>query len=274
MRFRDAGLEISATSGAGTFGQHLSAIIEETIWFTLGQPLRADIIQYRIGNREGITIYSRGRDDGLPSAMPPYRIGIVDSAEVLGEIFCKYLAHVSGERTESYHPLSVLVRKALRAEAGTVEELALARSVAIEGIVNLAFSNLGKPKTGVIAAASALEGLLEEPLESAVICVIKDRVQGFFAALRRPSSRMALRSLAESGVITEQQLEAWEKLRHVAAHGQEYQLPFREVFELSEHLRVLMARLVFELIGYKGAYTDYGTPAWPTRRHGAADAAA
>jgi len=270
MRLRDAGFEISATSRGGTFVQHLGAIIEEAIWFTLGQPLRADIVQYRLADREGITIHSKGRDDELPSAMPPYHIGILDSAEVLGEIFCRYFDYVSRERTERYHPLSVLIRKALRAEAGTVEELALACSVAIEGIVNLAFGDLGRPEKRVLAAVSSLEGLLEEHLES---CVIKDRVQGFFAALKRPSSRTALRSLSRCGVITDQQFEAWETLRHVAAHGQEYQLPSREVFELSQHLRVLMARLVFELIGYKGTYTDYGSPAWPTRRHDAEYAA-
>jgi hypothetical protein len=266
MRLRDAGFEITATSDASPIASHLVAIIEEAMWFTLGQPLRADIVQYRVADREGITIHSRGRDDELPSAMPPYHIGIVDSAKVLGEIFCRYLGYVSGERSERYHPLSVLVRKVLRAEAGTIEELALARSVSIEGVVHLGFSSLGGPETGVREAVSALEELLEEHLGSSVI---KDRVQGFCAALRRSSSRTALRSLAGRGVITEEQVEAWEKLRYVAAHGQEYQLPFREVFELSEHLRVLMARLVFELIGYKGAYSDYGTRGWPTRRHDA-----
>jgi len=263
-RFREGGFEINGTSSAGTFDQDLGAIIEEAMWFTLGQPLRADIIQYRMADKEGIRIHSRGRDDELASAMPPYHIGISDSAKVLGEIFCKYLVHVSRERSDRYHPLSVLIRKALRAEAGTIEELALARSVAIEGIVDLAFARLGKADKEVLEAVSALEELLDEHLKSSVI---KDRVRGCLAAIRRPSSRTALRSLVRDGVITKEQLDAWETLRHVAAHGQEYQLPYREIFELSEHLRVLMARLVFEQIAYRGAYTDYGTPSWPTRQH-------
>jgi len=264
MRFQELGFEINCTSGAGGFSQDLGAAIEEAIWFTLGQPLRADIVQYRMADKEGITIHSRGRDDELASAMPPYHIGILDSATVLGEMFCRYLAHVSIERNDRYHPLSVLIRKALRSEARTLEEIALARCVAIEGIVDLKFAHLGEPTAEALAAVSVLEELLEDHLKS---CAIKRRVEGFFGSVRGCSSRTALRTLAGRGVITDEQLKSWEKLRHVAAHGREYELPHREVFELSEHLRVLMARLVFESIGYSVAYTDYGTPAWPTRKH-------
>jgi hypothetical protein len=178
--------------------------------------------------------------------------------------FSRYLAHVSVGRDGRYHPLSVLIRRALRAEAGTLEEAALARCVVVEGIADLAFPDLGKPSPKTLKAVVALEDLLREHLESSLI---RTRVEGFFGALRGRNARAALHSLAEQGVVTDDQLEAWERLRHVAAHGREYQLPLREVFELSQKVRVLMSRLVFESIGYAGAYTDYGSPGWPVRNH-------
>jgi hypothetical protein len=270
MRFRDESFEISASVEEGASLEDLGAIIEETIWFTLGQPVRADIVRYRRAGREGITIHSRGRDDALASAMPPYHIRIPDSASVLGEMFCKYFKHVAVDRDGRYHPLSVLIRKALRAETGTVEEAALARCVAIEGIVDLEFPDRGKPSDEVLEAVSTLKELLEDHLESSPI---KSRVEGFFGSVRGRSSRTALHTLAEQKVITDDQLEAWETLRHVAAHGREYQLPPREVLELTEKLRVLMSRLVFEGIGYTGTYTDYGTRGWPVQSHKSPDVA-
>lgn len=265
IRFRETGLEVSASAGGGALPREAGAIIEETIWFTLGQPVRADIVQYRQGIVEGIVIHRRGRDEALSLATPPYHIQIRDSAAVLEGMFCKYLSHVSRDRQGRYYPLSVLVRKALRAEAGTLEEAALARCVAIEGVTDLEFQDLGRPTDETLAAVSTLEDLLGEHLK---LSPIKDRVKGFLGVMKGYSSRSAIRALAKQGVITDQQLAAWETLRHTAAHGHEYQLPHREVFELLERLRVLMNRLVFQAIGYDGAYTDYGSRGWPTRTHG------
>jgi len=265
MRFLDQGFEVSISAKETELPPELDAIIDETIWFTLGQPLRADIVRFRQDNTEGIVIHSRGRDEALASAMPPYHISIRDSATVLGTMFCDYSTHVSGNRDGQYHPLSVLVRKAIRAEAGTLEEAALARCVAIEGIVGLEFSDLGGPSDETLDAVSVLEDILADHLESSPI---RSRVEGFFSSVRGRNSRTALHTLAQRGVITDKQRAAWETLRHVAAHGGEYNIPHREVFELSQKLRVLMMRLVFESIGYCGAYTDYGSRNWPTRRHG------
>ena len=269
MRFLDQGFEASVSVKEAELPPELDAIIEETIWFTLGQPLRADVVRFRQGNTERIIIYSRGRDEALASAMPPYHIPIRDSAMVLGAMFCDYFTHVSGNRDGRYNPLSILVRKALRAEAGTLEEAALARCIAIEGIVSLKFSDLGGPSDETLDAVSALEPILVDQLASSPI---RSRVEGFLASVKGRNSRTALHTLAQRGVITDEQLTAWETLRHVAAHGGEYDIPYREVFDLLQRLRVLMMRLIFESISYRGAYTDYGSRNWPTRRHDTTDA--
>jgi len=265
IRFGDQGFEVSVSMKSAELPQDLGASIEEAIWFTLGQPLRADIVRFRQNDAEGVVIHSRGRDEALASPMPPYHISILDSAAVLGAIFCDYYSHVSGNRDGRYHPLSVLVRKALRAEAGTLEEAALARCVAIEGIVGLNFSDLGGASDETLDAVAAIERILADHLESSPI---RSRVEGFFGSVKGSSSRTALHALAQRGVITDEQLTAWETLRHVAAHGGEYDIPPREVFELSQRLRTLMMKLIFETIGYQGAYTDYGSQNWPTRRRG------
>jgi hypothetical protein len=263
LRRGEAGFEINVLGEAGSIRPGLDTRLEEALWFSLAQPLTADVIQYRRGEQQGIVLRSRARREKVRTAVSPYSVHHVDAATVLGEILCRYLAYVAQDDAPRFHPLSVLIRKVLRAGDGTIEEFALALCVSIEGIVHLAFSDLGQAEAEVLSAVSELEELLKGHLESSLI---KERVRGFFAAVKGPSSRTAIRSLVKRGVITHEQFEAWEGLRHVAAHGKEYDLPFRELYELSWQLRVLMAKLVFELVGYTGPYTDYGTLGWPTQR--------
>jgi len=198
MRFHESAFDVVATSQSRALSEELPAIIEESIWFTLGQPVRADVIRYRRGGREGIQIHSRGRDDTLGRAAPPHVVNAVDAAGVLSEVFAKYLERVSAERSGRYHPLSVLVRKALRAEAGTLEEMALARCVAVEGIVKLAFSEFGAPTPDTLKAVDALEELLKEPLESSPI---RARIEGAFRIMKDRNSRTALHTLADKGIV-------------------------------------------------------------------------
>jgi hypothetical protein len=47
---------------------------------------------------------------------------MADSATVLANVFCKYLEYVRQYKEQRFHPLSVLIRKELRARNGTIEE--------------------------------------------------------------------------------------------------------------------------------------------------------
>lgn len=263
IRRGETGFEIKVLAQAAGIPAGLDTRLEESIWFCLGQPLTADIVQYRRGDRAGVLVRSRGRSEKLRAAFAPYSTGMVDSATVLADVFCRYLQYVSQYEEQRFHPLSVLVRKALRSRDGTIEEAALALSVAIEGVLHHGFEHMGRAKAGVVDAVRKLEALLEDHLKSSVL---KDRVEGFLRAVTRPNPRTALQTLATGGVVTEEQVNAWERLRHAAAHGKEYDISFRELYQLSQHLRVLLNVLVFELIRYAGPYTDYGTVGWPTRR--------
>jgi hypothetical protein len=263
VRRGDAGFEVNALGEKGGIRAGLDTRLEEALWFSLGQPLTADVVQYRLGDRSGVIVHSRGRSERLPTAVAPYSTGMVDSAQVLADILCKYLEYVRQYGEQRFHPLSVLIRRQLRARGGTIEERALALSVAIEGVLHHGFESIGEPEAIILNAVSKLEALLEDHLKSSVL---KDRVEGFLRAVARPNPRTALRTLAARGVVTDQQVDAWERLRHVAAHGKEHELPFRELYQMSQHLMVLLHALVFDLIGYRGPYTDYGARGWPTRR--------
>lgn len=263
VRRGETGFEMNVLGSAEEMPAGLDTRLEEALWFSLGQPLTADVVQYRRRDRTGVLVHSRRRSEKLSTAWVPYASNIIDAAPVLSELFCRYLAYVAKYDEERYHPLSVLIRKAVRAAEGTIEEEALALSVAIEGVLHHGFEHLGEAEADVVAAVKKLEALLEQHFKPSAL---DKRLDGFLKAVTRPSSRTALHNLQKPGVVTEEQVNAWERLRHVAAHGKEYSLPFREVYELTQQLRVLLNLLVFEIIGYSGPYTDYGAIGWPTRR--------
>lgn len=239
--------------------------VEEAVWFTLGQPLTADVIHYRRGPVEGLQINRRDGRSALRSAQCMLRVDYPEDQSDLADMFCRYLRFASMEERERYHPLSVHVKRVLRASEGTVEESALAMSVAVEGVLGLGFPTYGAPDEDTLQAIDHFESSLEESL---VTSPLQPRVEGFIRAMRRPSPRSALGQLVDEGTITEDQVAAWERLRHPQAHGKEYDLPFREVYELMLRVRVLMALLIFRMIGYEGTYRDYGTKGWPIRHVG------
>ena len=308
VRRGEAGYSIDAEAESDGMPSNFSTCITEAMWFALGQPLTADIIEFQRGDQQGIEIHSRGRGEKLSTrAQSPYRLKHADSAEVLGAIACKYLGHVSACDSKDWvHPLSTFVRKALRSQDRSLEEFALTLSVVIEGIIDLGFEDLGKPAQGVSKVVDEVmahlgEYLLSDQFSKSVLNLsdsgtsdknvieargdaeadaleyllsdrFRDRVLGSIRRIKETSPRTALRELARRRVITEEQVEAWEHLRHTPAHGKAYAVP-RKAFELTFPLRVLMNRLVLELIGYAGSYTDYGTVGSPTLSHDSLDTA-
>lgn len=249
--------------GPSTLGLGIDTRVEEAVWFTLGQPLTADVIHYCRGPIEGIQINRRDGRSALRAAQCMLRVDYPEDQAHLAEMFCRYLRFASTEKRERYHPLSVHVKRMLRASEGTVEKSALAMSVAVEGVLGLGFPAYGAPEEDTVRAIDNLEDSLKASLENSPL---RPRVEGFIRAMRRPSPRSALSQLMDEGTITEDQVAAWERLRHPQAHGKEYGLPFREVYELMLRVRVLMALLIFRIIGYEGTYRDFGTKGWPIRQ--------
>ena len=81
---------------------------------------------------------------------------------------------------------------------------------------------------------------------------------------RGQNPREALNQLVRKGVISEQQLTAWNKLRHRMAHGLDINNPLEVLPDLCDLTYMALLRLLFEAIGYSGPYTDRTTPGWPT----------
>ena len=92
---------------------------------------------------------------------------------------------------------------------------------------------------------------------------MKRRIVRAISTWRGSNPREVLKQLVKKGVITEQQVEAWNAIRHRIAHGRELLDVLDELPALCDTVYMAFVRMMFEVIGYSGPYTDRASRGWP-----------
>ncbi len=173
----------------------------------------------------------------------------------------RYLEHILPYAKYRYHPLSVAVYRNLRASALSLDSEALWIPVSIETVLEQCFQSLGHPDQAFLnnldEATKHIEKWTGEP-------AIKQRIVNAIKQWRRQNKREALNQLVLKGVVTEQQRTAWNRIRHRMAHGQQISDLLEELSGLCDLTYMALLRLLFEVIGYSGPYTDRSAEGWPT----------
>jgi hypothetical protein len=97
------------------------------------------------------------------------------------------------------------------------------------------------------------------------------RLEGLLGLLTLVRAQDRLRWLAEQGRAEPRHVAAWFTLRNRHVHPGEHDLrsieraKFQRLFDLINHVTVLMYHAVFHLISYEGKYTDYASHNYPTK---------
>jgi hypothetical protein len=79
---------------------------------------------------------------------------------------------------------------------------------------------------------------------------------------RRPVDM--LHDMAAAGMIREEFIPQWKKLRNISAHGAVAKTPrIEDILRSRDAALVLMHQIIFTAIGYRGFFTDYSTAGWP-----------
>jgi hypothetical protein len=176
-------------------------------------------------------------------------------------MFTRYLEHILPYTEHRYHPLSVAVYRNLRASALSLDSEALWIPVSIETVVEQCFQQLGHPEQALLKnlddAIEYVEKWTGEP-------AVKQRIVNAIKQWRGQNKREALNQLMRKGVISEQQLTAWNRIRHRMAHGQQISDLLEELSGLCDLNYMALLRLLFEVIGYSGPYTERSVDGWPT----------
>lgn len=257
----EGGLEVDGSYLVGLLPEHFEQRLEEALWFTLAFPAKWTLLDIRKGGEHSFIIRRLRDKPGTPLLRPPLEPGIGAQADYLGRMFVLYLDYILPDaQPPYYHPTSVTVYQALRGSALSLNAEAWQLSVAIESLAQRGFPELGRPGidelTAFDEAIKYVEGWTGDEK-------VKRRIVRAISTWRGPNSREILKQLAKQGVITEQQIEAWNALRHRIAHGRELLDVLDELPGLCDTVYMAFLRMMFEVIGYSGPYTDRASPGWP-----------
>jgi hypothetical protein len=256
----DDGIEVRVRPANEPLPRHLPKCIEEVVWFVLAVPAYAQLISWR---GVGGTRFSIREARQIPASTrfrPPLEPDHGDSAEHLGDLFLRYLEHVLPRTEETYHPTSVNILSVLRAASITLDSLALALSVAIESVVRRELAECGKPDEDILMELDSAMAYLSRWDSYGPA---KSRITQAINTWKGSSARDALKNLCAKGVITAEQLTAWNSIRHPMAHGQPREMNAEQLLHFCDLQHMAFIRLLFQVLGYTGPYTDRSVEGWP-----------
>jgi len=259
----DNGVTVNVSAKEKPLHPHLEARVTEAITFALGTIPAWSMVRRSEGKETVARFRSFETRARKKPQWPPYRIELVDGTGSVWRMFDLHLAHVLLDTESETHPLSLNIFGIAQTHDSSVEGQALAIAVAVESILALFFKAVGAPDTKLIADVDRLfEYLGKWDGDEKLI----ERAKGSLGGLKQARPDDRLRDLVASGVVGEEERQAWKKLRNTAAHGDwhKYDGKLQELLDLTGKVTGLFNQLIFHVIGYRGRQTDYGTHGWPT----------
>ena len=262
LRKDETSLLLSTKSIETEFVEYIEIRIIEALQFAIARPLLWSIMIKGTG-RNVITRIRETRSNNLSYKIQPPISPSLDNTEWFCKLFELYLKYILQCSEDKLHPVSAQMRSIYHASIGNIEAKSLIISVAVESILKYVHESkfsLSPEEEEWIKKAREHFGSWGGPEN---LC---KRIIGLFSLLSKPSASMRLQELVEAGAITNEQRQAWNKLRNKLAHGGVLgSASLQEFLELSNTVLVLFYHLVFFAIGYEGKYTDYSTLDWPIK---------
>lgn len=257
----EGGLEVDGSYIGSPLPEQFEQRLEEALWFTLAFPAKWTLLDISKGGEHSFIIRRLRDKPGKPLLRPPLEPGIGAQADYLGRMFVLYLDYILPDaQPHYYHPTSVTVYQALRASALSLNAEAWQLSVAVESLARMGFQELGRPGANDLTifddAVKYVEGWTGDK-------EVKRRIVQAISTWRGQNPREVLKQLTKKEVITEQQAKAWNVIRHRITHGLELLDVLDELPALCDTLYIAFVRMMFEVIGYSGPYTDRASPGWP-----------
>lgn len=234
--------------------------ILEAIQFSVAKlawPIMREVIK---GGKQTITLsksmpFNNGH---VQAAVPNYAH---DDFYRLIERYYQYAC--SAAKGDEASPLSNKIGGLFTLKDVWLDSIALLLGVSVESLLNEPiYKKLGVPDNESRDKVQELiDHINQAPLDSG----LKKRAASMMGIMKSSSASDRLHVLARAGVIEEEDIKAWKSIRHPAAHGGLEVDPskLQSLLERINRLVVMIYKLVFFMIDYKGKYTDYATRGWP-----------
>lgn len=270
----DCGLRIYAFSEKPEGSpENLLSYIRESLQFVLGRSVEWDVIAYNCNVDEYMRLSSWRRKSGNARTPPPLKHSHLPSEnEQIWRLLGVYFSYVQKlDPKDGYSEMASRLWNIMQASGGswTTEKLTLA--IEIEGLVKGSFKEGIDPPLPMQNAAEKVSGLIKAHRNKELCDTDKDAVNKILGVLGNIKSKCSalniLRNLASQGVVRKEDVEAWQQVRNLAAHGHTSSDLTDSDYQLCSRMYVLFYHLVFALIGYSGPYSDYGQPHSPNMEY-------
>lgn len=171
--------------------------------------------------------------------------------------------------TQSWHNCSYYLHNATEASANSADAFTIELCVSAEKISGL-ISYV--EKSGEAEQKKKVQNVVCRWLRRKgwIDSAVGRRVTGLLSSLHHARMKDRLDDLVKAGMVDEQHLRRWGKLRHPGVHagdgdtGGVLSKGSQNWLDDIGAVTVLMYHLVFYLIGYRESYTDYSQRGWPT----------
>ncbi len=148
---------------------------------------------------------------------------------------------------------------------GDISIMALALSVAIEGLVKEHFQSYGHvDKTVLKASDDAVELINQMEIDK----VIAKRLISSLGMLKNQSPKAALYEIAGQGWFPTKLVDQWVSLRNESAHADKLNMDEQKMQKYLDKIHSCLSlfyRLIFLIISYEGFFVDYSTKGWPDK---------
>lgn len=263
VRKEEMGAVLEITSDH-SFPSNIEIRALEALQFVIGRPLECAIIQKIDDDLETISIRKVIPIMTLPKIGAPINPKDLQNISSVWNLYDKYLNFIiSYEDKERYHSLSVFIIQVLKGSEASIDPMMLTLGIAVEGVLNEVFSHLKNLSGEELAELQKTKKIIAE---SKISGRNKDRIQGMLNSWNKHNAKAVLYLLKEKGIILEEEVKAWNDIRHPMAHAI---LPdtndLQKLFDSCKVCTVLFYKLIFYAVGYRGIYTDYSSDNYPTK---------
>jgi len=239
--------------------EYLSSRVEESLEFMLARPVRASVVEVLERNQVSISIRSVKPGPTANSFKPPLVPSSSDYRKRGWGLFDGFFHYAVDYEEHARPPLSRILQYVVQMADSPIDAKALALGVAVEGLLDERYSSFGEPSAELLKEIDEAIALV---CRSDLSERVKARILGSIRGMKRSRAKDRLLGLIDKNVITKDQYDAWEILRNSTAHAVVHS-PDNEFLNLYGRVLVLFHCLLFNAIGYRGPFTDYGTPDWP-----------
>ncbi len=177
--------------------------------------------------------------------------------------FEKYMAAIDSP----FSDLFGFWHKVNRAWQVNIKDSSLALGVAIEGITRTYFGKCGLPDKEITQQANEAKQKLND---IDIGKRIKDRLLSSIGdLLQNTSPKGALYQMAQDGLLSEEMVAEWQKLRNKSVHPDNLNEDPRALQKYIDQIYTCIAlfyRLLFIIIKYDGNYINYSENGWPKKK--------